>query len=231
VLGTIVSQTLLNVLALVILGAAMFGTIDLFNHRQSGLIVFTVLPIAMLALVFFAPAVLRGGARVGSRRVRAWSRQVRDALAQVRDGLAVFRKPRLGALAVTAQLTAWAIQWLSCYVLLVAFGLDDQAGLGAAAAVLFAVNVSAVLPATPSNLGVFQAACVFVLHHYGVGTADALGYGIILQAVEIATAVTMGAPALLKEGVSWRDVRLRALHAAPVQLPPARRGDALEVEV
>jgi phosphatidylinositol alpha-mannosyltransferase len=96
--------------------------------------------------------------------------------------------------------------------------------------VLFAVNVSAVLPATPSNLGVFQAACVFVLHKgYGVSPEDALGYGIILQAVEVATAFIMGAPALLGEGVSWRDVRLRAMHAAPVQLSPLpanRRTDA-----
>ncbi len=112
------------------------------------------------------------------------------------------------------------LQWLSCYILLAALGLDDIAGLGAAAAVLFAVNVTAVVPATPSNLGVFQAACVAVLGAYGVGAADALAYGIILQAVEIATAVIMGAPALVKEGVSWRDVRLRAMHATPVELPP-----------
>jgi phosphatidyl-myo-inositol alpha-mannosyltransferase len=32
--------------------------------------------------------------------------------------------------------------------------------------------------------------------------------------------VVMGAPALVKEGMSWRDVRLRALHASPVQLDP-----------
>ena len=90
---------------------------------------------------------------------------------------------------------------------------------------LFAVNVTAVLPVTPSNLGVFQAACVAVLTGaYGVARGDALGYGIILQAVEIATAVIMGAPALVKEGMSWRDVRLRALHAAPVAARPRRRG-------
>ena len=57
---------------------------------------------------------------------------------------------------------------------------------------------------------------------YGVGSADALGYGIILQAVEIATAVIMGAPALVNEGLSFRDVRLRALHHAPVELRPRR---------
>jgi phosphatidylinositol alpha-mannosyltransferase len=60
---------------------------------------------------------------------------------------------------------------------------------------------------------------------YGVSQADALGYGIILQAVEIATAVVMGMPALVKEGLSWRDVRLRALQTAPVELRARVGGD------
>ena len=67
-------------------------------------------------------------------------------------------------------------------------------GIGGAAAVLFAVNVTAVVPATPSNIGVFQLAVISVLTTgYGVGAADALAYGVILQAVEIATAVALGA--------------------------------------
>lgn len=233
VLGTIVSQTLLNILALVILGMIMFRSVPVFHHHESGLIAFAALPLVILAAVMGAPALLRDRGWSRSARVRAWSQQARRATAQVRAGLEVFRQPKLGAAAVSAQLLAWVIQWMSCYVLLVAFGLDDRAGIGAAAAVLFAVNVSAVLPATPSNLGVFQAACVFVLHKgYGISVEDALGYGIILQAVEIATAFVMGAPALLKEGVSWRDVRLRAMHAAPVQLPPLpRRGGEAAVEV
>jgi phosphatidylinositol alpha-mannosyltransferase len=127
------------------------------------------------------------------------------------------------------QLAAWAVQWMSCFVLLVALGLEHEAGIGAAAAVLFAVNVTAVLPVTPSNLGVFQAACVAVLSGaYGVAPADALGFGIILQAVEIATAVVMGTPALVREGLSWRDVRLRALHTSPVSLKPARQAREAE---
>jgi phosphatidyl-myo-inositol alpha-mannosyltransferase len=149
----------------------------------------------------------------------------------VRSGLQVFRRPRLGGWAALMQLSAWAIQWLACYLLLVALGLDERAGLGAAAAVLFAVNVTAALPATPANLGVFQAACVAVLSAYGVGKTDALAYGIILQAVEIATAVAMGMPALVREGMTWKDLRLRALHAAPVQLASvSRRNEAAEAE-
>ncbi len=223
VLGTIVSQTLLNVLALIVLGITMFSTVDLFTHHTA-LLAVAIAPLAIVLVMLAAPALLRSGKPSRFARVAAFVAQARRALVQVRAGLRVFAKPRLGGTAAVAQLTAWAIQWMSCYVLLVALGLDDQAGIGAAAAVLFAVNVTAVLPATPSNLGVFQAACVAVLTAYGVGAADALAYGIILQAVEIATAIVMGTPALVKEGLSWREVRLRAMHASPVELAPAGFG-------
>ncbi len=221
VIGTIVSQTLLNILALVLLGVVMFWTSSFFDQRHGALVAFAIAPLAILFVVLLAPALLRGGLPSRSRRVEATLRRVRVAAFQVRAGLRVFRSPREGSLAVAGQLAAWGVQLLSCYVLLAALGLDDSAGFGAAAAVLFAVNVTAAIPATPSNLGVFQAACVAVLSGaYGVSHADALAYGIILQAVEIATAVVMGAPALLKEGLSWRDVRLRAMHSTPVELKP-----------
>jgi phosphatidylinositol alpha-mannosyltransferase len=220
VIGTLVSQTLLNVLALVILGIVMFSTVGLFAGRQQALVWYALAPIGVLAAVLVAPALVRSGLPRRSARVRRWMRQGRAAATRVRRGLVVFRRPRLGTSAVTMQLAAWALQLVSCWVLMVALGLDHRgADLGAAAAVLFAVNVSAVLPVTPSNVGVFQAACMAVLiGAYGISAADALGYGIILQAVEVATAVVLGAPALVKEGLSWREVRLRAMHTAPVEL-------------
>jgi phosphatidyl-myo-inositol alpha-mannosyltransferase len=224
VIGTIVSQTLLNVAALVLLGVVMFSTVSLFSERHKALWLFALAPLLILAAVLIAPALLRADGPSRSSRAHAWVRRVRAAAAQVRQGVRVFRNPRLGLAATVLQLGAWAIQWLSCYALLAALGLDDLAGMGAAAAVLFAVNVTAVLPATPSNLGIFQAACVAVLASYHVGYADALAYGIILQAVEIATAVVMGAPALVREGLSWRDVRMRAMHASPVELEPLPAG-------
>jgi phosphatidylinositol alpha-mannosyltransferase len=221
VLGTVVSQTLLNILALLILGTVMISSVELFSENDGALLMIAVLPLVVLASVVAAPALLRSGLPARSERIGRWLRQLRTALTSVRTGLRVFRSPRLGLQATIAQLGAWGLQWVACYALLVALGLDHRAGMGAAAAVLFAVNVTAVLPATPSNLGIFQAACVAVLHGaYGVNSADALGYGIVLQAVEIATAVALGTPALLREGLSWKDVKLRTMHAAPVQLPP-----------
>jgi phosphatidylinositol alpha-mannosyltransferase len=233
VLGTVVSQTLLNILALCVLGGVMFSSVDIFSGHQDALLVAAIAPVALLLVVVISPVLLRHGSS-RSTRLHALVAQVRGALTRVRAGLTVFRRPRLGARAAFFQLGAWALQWLSCYMLLMALGLDHQAGIAAAAAVLFAVNITAVLPATPANLGVFQAACAAVLHtgwHVGLGAGVA--YGVILQAVEVSTAIAMGMPALLKEGMSWREVRMRAMHATPVKLParPERgAGGAVKAE-
>jgi phosphatidylinositol alpha-mannosyltransferase len=221
VLGTLVAQTFLNLVALIVLGTVMFATIGLFQGNEDKLVAASLAPVILIAALLAAPALLRRGRPSRFVRLRNALAVARRALVEVRSGLRVFRNPRLGAWAAAAQLTAWGVQWIACYVLLVALGLDERAGIGAAAAVLFAVNVTAVLPATPSNLGVFQAACVAVLSAYGVGHSDAFAYGIILQAVEMGTAFAMGMPALLHEGMTWKDMRLRAIHAAPVDLRAA----------
>ncbi len=217
-LGTLVSQTVLNIVALALLGAIIVSTTDLFHSSTQKLFAFSFVPLAILLLVLFGPQLMR---RNGNGRLARLGATMHAALLQVRAGLAVFRTPRRGIAAAAAQLGAWAIQLAACWALLAALGLNGQAGIGAAAAVLFAVNVTAVVPATPSNIGVFQLAVISVLHTgFGIGTADALAYGVILQAVEIATAVTLGLPALVREGLTWSDLRVQALSTAPVRLEP-----------
>jgi phosphatidylinositol alpha-mannosyltransferase len=215
-LGTLVSQTLLNLVALALLGVIIVSSTPLFHSGTQKLFVFSLVPLLLLVIVLVAPMLMR---RNGNGRLARAGAALHRALVQVRAGLAVFRDPRRGAAAAAAQLGAWAIQLSACWALLYALGLNGKAGIGAAAAVLFAVNVTAVVPATPSNIGVFQLAVISVLHTgFEVGTADALAYGVILQAVEIATAVALGLPALVREGLTWSDLRVQALSAAPVHL-------------
>jgi phosphatidylinositol alpha-mannosyltransferase len=220
VLGTIVSQSLLNLVALAALGAVMFSTVDISGGQHSALIAVAVAPAALVAAIMIAALLIRrSGQESASQRRAALIARLQATTLRVRVGMRVFREPRLAVVAAVAQLGAWALQYASCYVLLLAFGLGSRTGLAAAAGVLFAVNVTALLPAAPSNIGVFQAACVAVLSGgFHVSAADAIAYGLILQAVEIAAAVIMGLPALLREDMSWRDVRKSALHVAPVRL-------------
>jgi phosphatidylinositol alpha-mannosyltransferase len=220
-LGTLVSQTALNILALVMLGGIIVSTTDLFQASTQKLFLVSTAPLLILLAVLAAPSLFRVN---GEGRIARGLEAVRDAIKQARKGLTVFRDPRRGSFATGAQLLAWFLQLLSCWALFAALGLDHQVAIGAAAACLFAVNVTAVVPATPSNIGIFQLAIISVLTKgFGVPAADALAYGVVLQAVEIATAVTLGVPALVREGVSWSDMRLRALSAAPVQLPERPR--------
>jgi len=86
----------------------------------------------------------------------------------------------------------------------------------ASAALLRGSAVGAAVPVTPSNIGVFQAACVAVLGAaYGVPATQPLAYGVVLQVVEVATAILMGAPALLREGLLRRRGPSIAVEAVP----------------
>jgi phosphatidylinositol alpha-mannosyltransferase len=207
VAGTVFSQTLINLLALVILLAVSFTSVPLPSGHVAGIVTALALPLAACALVLAGPRLLALAQRSPWPRLAHAANTIARLLHLARQGLVVFARPRYGSTAIAFQLLAWALQWLACYMVILALGLQSEAGPAAAAAILLAVNLSAVLPATPSNVGVFQAACLVVLAAYGVGAGQGLAYGIILQAVEVVTALILGVPALFKEGVSWQDIR------------------------
>lgn len=205
VAGTVFSQTLINLIALAILAGVTFSSVTLPGGDAAGVVTVLAVPAAIVALIVAGPRLLALGRRSRSERVTRWAHTLTRLLNLARQGLRVFGRPRYGATAICLQLLAWVLQWLSCYMVILALGL--HADLTAAAAVLLAVNVSAILPATPSNVGVFQAACLVVLSAYGIGASSAIAYGIILQAVEVFTALALGVPALLAEGLSLEDIR------------------------
>jgi phosphatidyl-myo-inositol alpha-mannosyltransferase len=207
VAGTVFSQTLINVLALAVLAGVTFTSVPLLHGHAAGVAAAFAVPLAVCALVLAGPRLLALGRRSRWARVALAANAISRLLNLARRGLVVFARPRAGVAAVAYQLLAWTLQWLACYMIVLALGLQSHASLATAAAILLAVNVSAILPATPSNLGVFQAACLVVLAAYGVGAGPGLAYGIILQAVEVVTALALGVPALLREGLTWRDIR------------------------
>ncbi|HSZ06264.1 MAG TPA: lysylphosphatidylglycerol synthase transmembrane domain-containing protein [Solirubrobacteraceae bacterium] len=213
VAGTVFSQTLINLLALVILLAVTITSVPLPSGHLAAIATALALPLVVCVLVIAGPRLLAFGRRSRSPRIAGAANWISRMLGLARQGLIVFARPRYGTGAVLGQLAAWALQWLACYMVILALGLQSQAGVAAAAAILLAVNLSAILPATPSNVGVFQAACLVVLAAYGVGAGQGLAYGIILQAVEVVTALILGVPALLKEGLSWRDIRRDAVRS------------------
>jgi phosphatidylinositol alpha-mannosyltransferase len=207
VAGTVFSQTLINLAALGILAAVTFTSVPLLHGHASALETVLAVPAFIALFVFGGPVLLRLAQRSPSLRIRSGALAFAGLLRLARRGLVVFARPRYGAPAIGFQLLAWTLQWGSCYMVILALGLEPRATPATAAAILLAVNVTAVVPATPSNVGVFQAACLVVLAAYGIGAGPALAYGIILQAIELLTALALGVPALLREGMTWQEIR------------------------
>ena len=222
VTGTVFSQTLINLAALGILAAVTFSSVSLLRGDASTLGAVLAAPAFIALFVFGGPGLLRLAQRSRNPRIRAGAIAFARLLRLAQRGLIVFAQPRHGVPAVGFQLLAWALQWGSCYMVVLSLGLQHHATPVTAAAILLAVNVTAVLPATPSNVGVFQAACLVVLAAYGVGAGPALAYGIILQAIELFTALLLGTPALFREGMTWQDIRASRL-AEGADPPPGDR--------
>jgi phosphatidyl-myo-inositol alpha-mannosyltransferase len=223
VVGTLFSQTLLNVLGLFAVAAIAFASSPALQTHAGALILVAAVPAVLLVLVILGPWLAeRSSPRSPVLQKAAAALAIR--LTELRRGLLVFRRVSATSHALSTQLAAWGLQLLSVYALLVAFRLDDQAGVAAAAAVLTAVNVAGIVPVTPSNVGIFQAACVLVLAAWGIAADTALAYGILLQAIEVAVALALGLPALAGEHTSFRDIRRTAERMPQTQIGEVRPG-------
>jgi phosphatidylinositol alpha-mannosyltransferase len=224
VAGTVLAQTLLNMVALVALASVLVASVTVFRDAAWAIALATAIPIVVLGVILAGPRLLDRAARKTTALGRA-AAIVRTQVKQIRGGLRVFSRPLDAFHASAAQLAAWSLQLLACYALLSAFGIATPSRLGAAAAVLVATNIAAVLPATPGNVGIFQAACVVALAAYGVDAGRALAYGVALQLLEVTTAIALGLPALLAEGLRPHDLRRagrRATYPAGDPEPPAQ---------
>ena len=89
-LGTLVSQTMLNLIALVMLGVIIVSTTDLFHSGTQKIFAFSLVPLGVLLLVLLAPMLMR---RNGNGRFARIADAAHGALLQVRAGLSVFRTP------------------------------------------------------------------------------------------------------------------------------------------
>lgn len=203
--GTVLVQTLLNLVALATLAAVALGAGAIPGARSGGILAGIAVPILALLLAIAVSQVVSRTAR-STRPTPRFLVWIARQIAQGRQALRVFRDPGQAVHASAAQFAGWALQWSCCAAVLLAFDVRHHAAV-AAAAVLLAVNLTAILPLTPSNVGVFQAACIAVLAVFGVPSGRALAYGLVLQAIEITMALSLGLPSLLLEGISVGHLR------------------------
>ena len=137
---------------------------------------------------------------------RAWLLKV---LSSARSGLQILPDRRLVAIVFVVTIAMWFLPILSSYVLILGFGFDLP--FGAALVIFVAIGVGTALPSPPGMVGVFQIAAVVALGMFGVPKAEALAYGILLNAIQFFTLLGQGLVALPLVGVGVGEITRAAL--------------------
>jgi uncharacterized protein (TIRG00374 family) len=121
------------------------------------------------------------------------------------DGMRVVPDGRLLARVFAVTIALWFLPVLSSWVMIRAFAFDVP--FNAALIVFIFIGFGTALPNAPGMIGTFQYACVLALGLFGVSRADALAYGLVLNALQVLTLVAQGLVALPFAGVSVGDFR------------------------
>ncbi len=121
------------------------------------------------------------------------------------DGMLILPNGRLLAAVFALSLAYWALPILSSWVVIRGFGFDVP--FNAALMVFIFIGFGTALPNPPAMVGVFQYACVLALGLFGVGQAEAVAYGVLLNALQVVTLIAQGLVALPLAGVTLDDLR------------------------
>lgn len=191
-LATLLAHRLLDVVPATVLALVLVVTAPVPRWAVAVLLV-----VVGVGISFVAVAVLLARRPDEGTHERG---RVRLAVRRFREGLAVMRTPGPALAAGAVETVSWALELLALWLLLRAFG---ETSLGGAALVLAMTNLVMAFPLWPGNVGLFQAATAAALAPYGVGWDTGIAYGIALQALEFGLAVGLGAPFLVREGISF----------------------------
>lgn len=176
----------------------------------------------LVALLFFKgePFVDRWVIRYLPEKFGAGLKRV---LGSFLDGMRIIPDGRLLALVFAVSLAYWSLPILSSWIAILAFGFDVP--FNAALIVFIFIGFGTALPNAPGMIGTYQYACILALGLFGVAEADALAYGLVLNAIQLGTLVGQGLVALPLAGVTMADFR-RARAEYATEMPGQARGPA-----
>lgn len=121
------------------------------------------------------------------------------------DGMLILPDGRLLTAVFALSLIYWFLPILSSWIVILGFGFDVP--FNAALMVFIFIGFGTALPNPPGMIGVFQYACVLALGLFGVPQAEAVAYGVMLNALQVLTLIAQGLVALPLAGVSLDDLR------------------------
>ena len=160
---------------------------------------------AVFFLLAARPNLLRALVRLTARILPGRLEELVTRLGEdIISGLEGLRSPAHLAGTVFASYASWITHAGVYWMVAAAFGI--QTTLPVMLAVVGAVNLAGLVPATPGQLGVFEFFASAVMVASGVPEALALGYAIVVHVVIWLPVTLLGFFYLVRQGLGWRAI-------------------------
>ena len=162
-----------------------------------------------LAFLFALTFQQESALALAKRAVRLLPRQAGEKILHILGrfvaGLQLLRTPRDLAVSFFSSFLVWGCEVMVYVIYLHAFEINVP--LHAALLALIVVNLSSLIPSSPSYIGVFQFACIKSLEVFGVGASTALAWSVAIHATQIIPITLLGLFLLGRMGLSMRELR------------------------
>jgi len=194
ILASIVLERLLDVFSLLIFFLALFFSVQLTHWLVlSGVIVFVFLTL-MIVLVYFAAADTWKFSSLLTKFLRyfpaAISHQAEKITGSFIQGLGLIKNGSQVIQVILLSLIVWSV-WTGCvYFGLKAFHLELP--LTAPLLLVVVINMGVMIPSSPGFVGVFQYLCVVSLSFFAVPKETALGFSVVLHAIQFVPVTLLG---------------------------------------
>lgn len=196
ILGAIIAERLLDVLALVLLFAVIAGTGIAGTVTGRG-------P-ALIAAACVLPAALAVWLYVRARRAGRFERFAERARPFLRSSRTLMNAR--GALLAAVTAAVWLIEGAICAVL--ARALDIELGLIEGSFLIVLTSFFALIPAAPGYVGTFDAAMLFGLEALSVSGGAAVGFVLLVRFVFFVPVTLAGLALLVLRYGGLRQLRL-----------------------
>ncbi len=143
--------------------------------------------------------------RVLVRLPARWGERMLPLVHRFLQGLAALSSPWEAWMVFATSVVIWLLETAKYWFVMHAF--DFQVSFFALMLMNGVVNLATTLPSAPGYVGTFDAPGIAVLMAYGVPKPVAAGYTLTLHAALWLPVTLLGWYYLLKEGLSWREIR------------------------
>ncbi|MBI5374619.1 MAG: flippase-like domain-containing protein [Candidatus Schekmanbacteria bacterium] len=106
--------------------------------------------------------------------------------------------------AIILSVIFWVIPVFNTYLLFSAFSMALP--FSAALTLFIIVSIGLMIPSAPGFIGNFQFFCILALSLYGVNKSEALGFSIVLNAVQFFSIIAQGILSLFLSGIRFNEV-------------------------